>query len=96
MIDSERQLLGKVVDEDTQGALERSNHMTLEQLLLIDAILTFPKTTLEKEYQRRIAVINAVTAYCGVKEGTPYCHDPRVLRLQACGSNNGHTGIYRK
>jgi hypothetical protein len=66
---SERQLSGKVVDEDTRGALERLEQITPEQLLLIDAILTLPKTTFEKEYQRRIAVINTVTTYCGVEEG---------------------------
>jgi len=49
VIDSERQLSGKVVDEDTREALERSDQMTPEQLLLIDAILTLPKTSLEKE-----------------------------------------------
>lgn len=40
VIDSERQLAGKVVDEDTRGALERTDQMTPEQLALIDAILT--------------------------------------------------------
>jgi hypothetical protein len=45
--------------------------MALEQLLLIDAILTLPETLLEKEYQQRIAAINAVTVYCGVEEGQP-------------------------
>ncbi len=40
VIDSERQLSGKVVDEDVRGALERSDHTTPEQLLLIDAVLT--------------------------------------------------------
>jgi hypothetical protein len=44
--------------------------MTPEHLLLIDAILTLPETSLEKEYQRKIAAINAITAYCGVKKGT--------------------------
>lgn len=39
--------------------------------------MTFPETTLEKESQRRIAAINAVTAYCGVEEGTPYRRGPR-------------------
>jgi hypothetical protein len=43
--------------------------MTPEQLNLIDAILTLSETSLEKEYQRRIVAINAVTAYCGVEEG---------------------------
>lgn len=71
MIDSERQLSGKVVNEDTRGALERSDEMTPEHLLLIDAILTLPETSLERECQRRIAAIHAVTAYCGVEEGQP-------------------------
>ncbi|KAF8862260.1 hypothetical protein BDZ45DRAFT_799370 [Acephala macrosclerotiorum] len=59
-------LAGLVVDEDTCEALERSEQMTPEHLLLIDAILTLPETTLEKECQRRIAAINAITAYCDV------------------------------
>lgn len=74
VIDSERQLLGKVVDEDTRGALERSDQMTPEQLLLIDAILTLPETLPERELQQRIAAIHAVTAYCGVEEGRSYLH----------------------
>ncbi|KAF4634344.1 hypothetical protein G7Y89_g3764 [Cudoniella acicularis] len=49
VIDSERQLSGKVVDEDMRGVLERSDQITPEQPLLIDAILTLPKTSLEKE-----------------------------------------------
>jgi hypothetical protein len=63
VIDSERQLPGKVVDEDVRGALEGSQNMTAEQLLLIDAIMTLPETSLDKEMQRRMTVINAVTAY---------------------------------
>jgi len=80
--DSERQLSGKVVDEDTRGALERSDQMTPEQLHLIDAILTLPEATFEKECQRRIAAINAVTAYCGVEEGQPCCRGPRGRRAK--------------
>lgn len=71
VIDSERQLSGKVVHEETREALQRSDQMTPEQLLLIDSILTLPETSLEKEHQRRITAIKAVTAYCGVEEGTP-------------------------
>jgi hypothetical protein len=72
VIDSERQLSGKVADEDVRDALERSDHMTPEQLLLIDAVLTLPKTSLERECQRRITAINAVTTYCGVEEGKTF------------------------
>ena len=71
VIDSERQLAGLVVDEDTLEALEQSEQMTPEHLLLIDAILTLPETSLENENRRRIAAINAITAYCGVEEGLP-------------------------
>jgi hypothetical protein len=74
---SERRLSGKVVDEDTRGALERSDQMTPEQLLLIDAILTLPETTFERECQRRIAAINAVIVYYGVEEGQPCSRGPR-------------------
>lgn len=72
VIDSGRQLFGEVVDEEVRSALERSDYMTSERLILIDAILTLPETSVEKECQRRIAAINAVTAYCGVEEGISY------------------------
>ena len=79
MIDSERQLSGKVVDEEVRSVLERSENMTTEHLLLLDAVMTLPETTVEKELQRRIVAINAVTAYCGVEEGRCY-RDPRPGR----------------
>jgi hypothetical protein len=49
------------------AALERSYQMVPEQLLLIDAILTLPETSPEKELQQRIAAstrraIGVVTA----------------------------------
>lgn len=73
MKDSERQLSGIVVDEDTRDALVRADVST-EQLRLIDAILTLPGKSLELELQRRITAINAVTMYCGVEEGAPPRH----------------------
>ena len=66
--DSERQLSGMVVDEDTRDALVQAD-MSPEQLDLIDAILTLPGKSLEQELQRRITAIKAVTLYCGVEEG---------------------------
>ncbi len=69
MIDSEWQLSGKVVDEDMRDALERSDQVMPEHLLLIDAILTLPETSLENENRQRITAVNAITAYCGVEEG---------------------------
>ncbi|KAF7122872.1 hypothetical protein CNMCM5793_000982 [Aspergillus hiratsukae] len=71
VIDSERQLAGKVVDEEVMGALERTGYMTPQHMILIDTILTMPGSTVEKEYQRRIAAINAVIAFCDVEEGSP-------------------------
>ena len=40
-------------------------------MTLIDSVLTMPGTTTEKEYERRIAVINAVIAVCDAEEGAP-------------------------
>ncbi|PYH75799.1 hypothetical protein BO82DRAFT_409090 [Aspergillus uvarum CBS 121591] len=71
VIDSERQLAGKVVDEECMGALERTGYMTPQHIILIDTILTMPGSTVEKEYQRRIAAINAVITFCDVEEGFP-------------------------
>ena len=70
VINSERQLSRKVIDEDTRDVLERSDQLTPEHLLLIDAILTLPETSFENESRRRIIVINTITAYYGVKEGS--------------------------
>lgn len=71
--DSERQLSGLVVDEDTRDALVRAD-MSPEQLGLIAAIFTLPGKSPEQELQRRITAINAVTLYCGVEEGAPSRH----------------------
>jgi hypothetical protein len=69
-----------MVDEDVRSVLKRSNYMTPEHFLLINAILTLPKTSLKKKYQRRIAAINTVTAYCDVKKGI-FCRRGRFDRL---------------
>ncbi|EAW11473.1 uncharacterized protein ACLA_091710 [Aspergillus clavatus NRRL 1] len=71
VIDSERQLAGKVVDEEVMGALERTGYMTPQHMTLIDTLLTMPGPTVEKEYQRRIAAINAIITFCDVEEGSP-------------------------
>ncbi|KAJ5820533.1 hypothetical protein N7474_006124 [Penicillium riverlandense] len=76
VIDSERQLAGKVVDEEVIGALQRTGYMATQHMTLIDAVLTMPGTTVEKEYKRRIAAINAVVAVCYAEEGAP--SRPRV------------------
>ncbi|OJD09906.1 hypothetical protein ACJ73_10025 [Blastomyces percursus] len=80
MIDSERQLSGKVVDEEVKSALERTEYMSPEQLELIDAILTLPGWSWEAEQQRRINAINKVTMYCGVEEGSLCFRSPAQPR----------------
>ncbi|KAF9883337.1 hypothetical protein FE257_003553 [Aspergillus nanangensis] len=71
VIDSERQLSGKLVNEEVIGPLERTGYITPHHILLINTILTIPGSTIEKEYQRRISAINAVIAFCDVEEGSP-------------------------
>ncbi|CAG7979818.1 unnamed protein product, partial [Penicillium salamii] len=71
VVDSERQLSGKVVDEEVLVELERTGYMTPQHMTLIDTVLTMPGTTIEKEYERRIAAINAVIAVCDAEEGAP-------------------------
>jgi hypothetical protein len=71
VIDSERQLSGKMVDAEVKVALERTGYMTPQHMTLIDTVLTMPGTTTEEEYGRRIAAINAVVAVCDAEEGAP-------------------------
>jgi hypothetical protein len=40
-------------------------------MTLIDSVVTIPGTTIEKEYERRIAAINVVIAVCDAEEGAP-------------------------
>ncbi|KAL4861811.1 hypothetical protein BDV12DRAFT_190834 [Aspergillus spectabilis] len=71
VIDCERQLAGKLLDDEVKGALERTGYITPQHMILLDNILSMPGATVEKEYQRRIAAINAVIAFCDVEEGSP-------------------------
>jgi hypothetical protein len=48
--------------------------MTLEHLLLIDAILTLSEMSLENENQQRITAVNAITVYYSIEEGPAFCH----------------------
>lgn len=43
--------------------------MIPQYMMLIDSILTMPGLIVEKETERRIAVINTVTAVCDTEEG---------------------------
>lgn len=71
VIESERQLSGKVINGEVIGALQRTGYITPQHMTLIDSTLTMPGTTIEKEYERRITTINAVIAACDAEEGAP-------------------------
>ncbi|OQE01713.1 hypothetical protein PENVUL_c041G05915 [Penicillium vulpinum] len=71
VIDSERQLSEKIVNEEVKVALESTGSITPQYITLIDTVLTIPGATTEKEYKRRIAAINAVIAVCNAEEGSP-------------------------
>ena len=87
VIDSERQLAGKLVDEEVMGALERTGYMTPQHMMLIDTVLTMPGSTIEKEYQRRIAAINAVIAFCDVEEGSPTRRPIATQKQKRCATD---------
>ncbi|KAL3429358.1 hypothetical protein BDV09DRAFT_190204 [Aspergillus tetrazonus] len=55
VIDSERQLSGRLLDSEVKGVLERTRYMTLQHMILIDTILTAPGSTVEKEYYQQFA-----------------------------------------
>ncbi|OGE48455.1 hypothetical protein PENARI_c028G03021 [Penicillium arizonense] len=86
VIDSERQLSGKMVDEEVKVALESTGYMTPQHMTLIDTVLTMPGTTVEKEYERRIAAINAVIAVCDAEEGAP--SRPTVTQKRSADAAN--------
>ncbi|KAJ6000886.1 hypothetical protein N7481_001295 [Penicillium waksmanii] len=71
VIDSERQLSGKMVDAEVKVALESTGYMTPQHMTLIDTVLTMPGATTDEEYERRITAINAVIAVCDAEEGAP-------------------------
>ncbi|KAL4745609.1 hypothetical protein BDW72DRAFT_208044 [Aspergillus terricola var. indicus] len=54
VIGLEQQLAGKLVNTKVRNTLEHKSFMTPQHLVVIDALLTMPGTTLEAERQRRI------------------------------------------
>jgi hypothetical protein len=78
VIDIERQLSGLKYNEDVKTNLECLDDKPLEQKRLIATVMMLPAATLEDEMHRRNAAINAITAYCKVKEGG--CDSPSQKR----------------
>lgn len=53
-------------------------NMPPEQVRLVEALLAVPSEwTLEAEWQRRSAAVDAIIAYCGYEEGGPLAGRPR-------------------
>jgi Protein of unknown function (DUF3435) len=70
VIDIKRQLSGGAVDEDAKEMLATEEGMFPEQIHLLEKLMTWPTSlSLEAEWRRRSAAIDAVTAYCRVEEG---------------------------
>ncbi|EEH39099.2 hypothetical protein PAAG_01561 [Paracoccidioides lutzii Pb01] len=72
VVDSQRQVSGKVVDKDMENELVRSEYKTPEQMIVIDAVLTLPPRVPEGELQRQITAIHGVSVYYGAGEH-PLC-----------------------
>jgi hypothetical protein len=73
VIDIKRQLSGSAVnDEVAKELLRTEDHMSPEQINLIEKLLTWPTSqSLEAEWERRNAAVAAVSQYCSVQEGGP-------------------------
>jgi len=52
-----------------KAKLEHCLERTPKHIQLIESLLILPGSTLEEEYRRRSAAINAIAAYCKVEEG---------------------------
>lgn len=67
----ELQLSGLKFTEDVKTTLDLSDEMPPAQRRLVETVMTLPGTTLEEEFRRRDAAIDAVAAYCRFEEGGP-------------------------
>ncbi|KAH8663686.1 hypothetical protein BGZ60DRAFT_565713 [Tricladium varicosporioides] len=65
----ERQLSGLKLSQDVKTTLNQNDEMPPIQKRLVETIMTLPGTTIEEEFRRRNAAIDAVAAYCHFQEG---------------------------
>lgn len=65
----ELQLSGLKFIGDVKTTLDLSDEMPPAQRHLVETVMTLPGTTLEEEFRRRDAAIDAVAAYCRFEEG---------------------------
>jgi hypothetical protein len=71
VIDLECQLAGLMVTPRVKKTLQDRDSISAQHLTFIDCMMAIPGKTLEAEYQRRIAAIDAGTVFCSVEEGRP-------------------------
>jgi hypothetical protein len=50
VINCERQLTRKLLDDEVKGALEQTGYITPQHIILLDNILSMPGATIKKEY----------------------------------------------
>ncbi|KUL81576.1 hypothetical protein ZTR_09852, partial [Talaromyces verruculosus] len=87
-----------------QEKLEVSHGRTMEakrrhnraHLTFIDCMMAMPGKTLEAEYQRRIAAIDAGTVFCGVEEGRPTRRATQSPRRPAPDDEDSHRSAKRQ
>jgi Protein of unknown function (DUF3435) len=65
----ELQLSGLKFNQDVKTTLDLADDMPPTQKRLVETMMTLPGTTLEEEFRRRNAAIDAVAAYCKFQEG---------------------------
>jgi len=65
----ERQLSGLKLSQDVKTTLDQNDEMPPLQKRLAETVMTLPGTTIEEEFRRRNAAIDAVAAYCHFQEG---------------------------
>jgi hypothetical protein len=65
----ELQLSGFKFDQEVKTTLDLADDMPPALRRLVETMMTLPGTTLEEEFHRRNAAINAVAAYCKFQEG---------------------------
>jgi hypothetical protein len=65
----ERQLSGLKLSQDVKTTLDQNDEMPPPQKRLAETVMTLPGTTIEEEFRRRNAAIDAVAAYCHFQEG---------------------------
>jgi hypothetical protein len=60
----ERQLSRLKLSQDVKTILNQNDEMPPLQKRLAETVITLPGTTIDKEFRRRNAAIDAVAAYC--------------------------------